>query len=68
MNEKRDVDGICGCGRVLYVCYDESGKRIGVTHLEQDDTDHHELYWIGAYMEIVDGKPTIASNVDGGVQ
>ncbi len=36
--------GVCSCGRVLYPCFDENKKRIGVTHTIEDD-DHHMEYW-----------------------
>ena len=44
MKDFEDVDGICSCGRILYIKYDDSGKRIGTTHTPEDDEYHH-TYW-----------------------
>jgi len=47
MNARTDSVGVCSCGRLLYPCFDEKGKRIGVTHTPEDDEFHCE-YWAGA--------------------
>lgn len=36
--------GTCGCGRQLLVFRDGDGKRIGVTHTQEDE-NHHLAFW-----------------------
>lgn len=37
---------VCGCSRGLKPLYDETGKKIGVTH-SPEDADWHDAYFAG---------------------
>jgi hypothetical protein len=47
------VIGICGCGRPLNPSI-LNGKRVGVTHFDPDDDDHHMLYFASLRVEFRD--------------
>lgn len=39
-----EATGMCGCGRMLYAVLHD-GVRVGVTHPNPDDDDHHLGFW-----------------------
>jgi len=51
------VIGICGCGRPLNAKFDADGKRTGVTHFDQDDTNWHDEFFAGLRVELPQVPP-----------
>lgn len=51
-----ELVGVCSCGRQLYACLNEHGKRIGVTHTPEDE-DWHLEYWGGMRVDFSASKP-----------
>jgi len=35
----------CSCRKILYECLDKNGKRIGVTHISDEDDEYHCKYF-----------------------
>ena len=51
-----DMVSTCACGYPLVAVRDESGKRIGVTHANADQEDHHNAFWSGIALRPAQGK------------